>query len=530
MANYDHIIIGSGINALVCAALLSRRTRVLVLEREDVIGGTVRTDELAPGFTYDPLATTFLLFQAGPAFTALGEALAAEGVAFAATGKPTGVLMSDGRSLVLGRDRAANIAAFDAVLAGEGERFQADMADVETNAELLFGLFNNAIWTFGTASLLARHAVKRGPRALMGFFGRALISDRRRLATRYRSDLAQALFAPWPLHAGLNPDQPFSGQMGALMGFALEAIGAPVVVGGAAQLTGALRAIIERAGSTVRTGADADRILPGTDGRDVKGIALAGGEEIDAPSVICSVTPQQLYGRLLRDWTQPKGTPDAVARYGYGKGNLQIHYALERPIAWSDPALGDVQLLHLCDGVDAVSKASNEAERGMLPERPVVCIGQPTAADPSRAPDGKAVAWIQIPQAPRTLKGDAAGTIDVPDDGSWTEAVREAFADRVEVMIAAHAADFRGSIISRKVISPADLAVMNVNLVDGDPYGGWCGLDQFFLFRPLPDQVNHKTFVNNVYHIGASTHPGPGLHGTSGYLLARKLAPRGGLS
>ena len=85
LANYDHIIIGSGINALVCAALLSRRTRVLVLEREDVIGGTVRTDELAPGFTYDPLATTFLLFQAGPAFAALGEALAAEGVAFAAT-------------------------------------------------------------------------------------------------------------------------------------------------------------------------------------------------------------------------------------------------------------------------------------------------------------------------------------------------------------------------------------------------------------------------------------------------------------
>ena len=64
---------------------------------------------------------------------------------------------------------------------------------------------------------------------------------------------------------------------------------------------------------------------------------------------------------------------------------------------------------------------------------------------------------------------------------------------------------------------------MNMNLVGGDPYGGFCGLDQFFLWRPFKSSVNHRTHVPGLYHIGASTHPGPGLGGGSGFLLASSL-------
>jgi phytoene dehydrogenase-like protein len=192
-------------------------------------------------------------------------------------------------------------------------------------------------------------------------------------------------------------------------------------------------------------------------------------------------------------------------------------------VDWPDPALKDVQLLHLCDGVDQVSKACNEALRGVLPARPTVCVGQPTAADPSRAPAGKAVLWIQLPEAPSTVRGDAAGEIEPPADGRWTDEVREAYADRIEAMIAEHVPGFRDTVIRREAISPADLEARNINLVGGHPYAGWCGLDQLFAFRPFPQQVNHRTVVDDVYHIGASTHPGPGLGGVSGYLAARKL-------
>lgn len=152
-----------------------------------------------------------------------------------------------------------------------------------------------------------------------------------------------------------------------------------------------------------------------------------------------------------------------------------------------------------------------------------MCVGQPTAADPSRAPEGKAVLWIQLPECPRVVKGDAAGEIEAPADGAWTDAVREAYADRVEAMIESHVPGFRETVIRREAISPRDLEAMNVNLVGGDPYAGWCGIDQFFTFRPFPQQINHRTWVPDVHHIGASTHPGPGLGGVSGYLTAKAL-------
>ena len=104
------------------------------------------------------------------------------------------------------------------------------------------------------------------------------------------------------------------------------------------------------------------------------------------------------------------------------------------------------------------------------------------------------------------------------NDTGW-----ERYADRIEAILASHIENFRDSVIARKAYSPHDLETMNINLVGGDPYGGYCGIDQFFLWRPFHSSVNHRTPVARLYHIGASTHPGPGLGGGSGFLLANSL-------
>ena len=77
----DHVIIGSGINALVAGAMLAiKGDRVLLLERSDRIGGCLRTDEITlPGFQHDVMAATFVLFMTGPAGAALGPHLARHG-------------------------------------------------------------------------------------------------------------------------------------------------------------------------------------------------------------------------------------------------------------------------------------------------------------------------------------------------------------------------------------------------------------------------------------------------------------------
>ena len=78
-------------------------------------------------------------------------------------------------------------------------------------------------------------------------------------------------------------------------------------------------------------------------------------------------------------------------------------------------------------------------------------------------------------------------------------------------------------MIKRTTSSPADLAAANINLVNGDPYSGSCELAQNLLFRPLAGQPPHETPISNLYHIGASTWPGPGLGGGSGSMVAKEL-------
>ncbi len=521
----DYVIAGSGINALVAAALLARKGRkVLVLERNPVIGGCIRSEEATvPGFTHDVMATTFVLFLLSPAYAALGPELEKRGLQFAHPDIPTGVLRPDGSHLLLGRDRTANIKAFDALAPGDGAQYAADMATLGANAPFLFALLGGRLWSWQMAKLVAGEAWRRGPRALSAFFGAALGSARHWLEPHYRSDLFHALLAPWVLHTGLGPESTYSGQMAKVIAFALEAAGAPVVKGGAQNILTAFERLIRDHGGEIRTGADVSDVIVDESGR-ATGVVLASGERImAAEGVICSMTPGQLYGRLLKSW--PGAEPQRAQTRGFvhGKGNMQIHYALTSPPRWLSPELAKVALLHLTPGLDGVSKAVNEAERGMLPVEPTICLGQPTAFDPSRAPDGKAILWLQLPEAPRRIRGDAAGEIAAPADGQWTEAVREAYADRVEAILCRHIPDFRSSVLARRCYSPADLEAMNVNLVGGDPYGGACTIDQFFLWRPLRGNANHDTPVKRLYHIGASTHPGPGLGGGSGFLLATAL-------
>jgi phytoene dehydrogenase-like protein len=51
LSNWDVIVVGGGHNGLVCATLLAKSGRnVLVLEADAEVGGAARTEEFHPGF------------------------------------------------------------------------------------------------------------------------------------------------------------------------------------------------------------------------------------------------------------------------------------------------------------------------------------------------------------------------------------------------------------------------------------------------------------------------------------------------
>jgi phytoene dehydrogenase-like protein len=167
-----------------------------------------------------------------------------------------------------------------------------------------------------------------------------------------------------------------------------------------------------------------------------------------------------------------------------------------------------------------MGKAYSEAMSGLLPAEPVLVVGQPTAIDPSRAPAGRHILWVQVRVVPARISEDAAGTIAARD---WASA-KEAYADRVLDIIEGYALGTKAKVLARYVESPADLERRNPNLVGGDQLGGSHHLSQNFMFRPIPGWARYATPVKDLYMTGASTWPGAGTGAGSGYMLAKTLA------
>jgi phytoene dehydrogenase-like protein len=527
MAAHDAVFVGSGINSLAGAALLAKAGwNVCVLEREDRLGGCIYTssDLTEPGFTHELLSSWHPLFQGSAAYAELQDDLERHGLAYVNTELPTGSTFPDGSSAFLTTSLEANMAELDRHAAGDGEAWKRQFDEFMADADLSFGVLSTELWSLGGLALGRRMLSRFGRDGVLGFAGNALATCRDWLGETFASEQAHGLLAPWVLHTGLGPDNAVSGFMTQVIACAVQLGGMPVPVGGGVKLVDALTETIRENGGEVRTGADVERVLVA--GGAATAVRLADGETVQAGrAVVASVTPTQLYGRLLAAGEVPAEVAAAGQRYRYGRAGMQIHLALDEPPAWyGDERLGGAAIVHVTPGLDGVSRAVNEAERGLLPAEATIVAGQPCTVDPSRAPEGKSVIWIQLQELPPgRVKGDAAGELDV-GDGTWTEALREAYADRIVARLGRHVTNLERATRKRVVLSPADLERLNCNLVAGDIYAGSCALDQNLLWRPLPETPGHATPVDRLYLIGASTHPGPGLGAGSGYLVARELS------
>jgi phytoene dehydrogenase-like protein len=522
MAEYDAIVVGSGVNSLACAALLARGGwRVCVLERNDWLGGAIQTAELTePGFHHDVFSAWHPLWVGGAAHAELADELAARGLEYLNTELPTATAFPDGEAAFLLRDAEGNAKELGPEWPGVLERFF-------PNADLAFGVLGTELWSASGLAFGAKAMRRLGRPGLAAFTGEVLQTSRDWLEQTFASERAHGVLAPWVLHTGLGPDAAASGFMTQVIAVAVQEGGMPIPRGGGARLADALVRLIRDHGGTCETGVDVERVLV-RGGRAV-GIRTAGGETIEAErAVVANVTPTQLYDRLLDGVDVPAPVREGAARFRYGRAEMQIHFALSEPARWlGDERLNETAIVHLTPGLDGVSRAVNEAERGLLPAEATVVVGQPLTIDPSRAPEGKGLLWIQLQELPRRVKGDAAGELDpvaeTSGDGVWTERLRERYANRIQARLAHHIPNLESSLLNRVVLSPADLERANVNLRHGDPYGGALSLDQNFLWRPFPRSPGHGTPVERLWHIGASTWPGPGLGAGSGTLVAREL-------
>ncbi|MFJ4170831.1 phytoene desaturase family protein [Paenarthrobacter sp. NPDC089714] len=522
----DVAIIGSGINSLVAAAELALDgKKVCLIEQADRLGGFIHSGErTVPGFIHDSFSSWHPLFVSGGAYAALGAELHKRGLEYCNTdGAVTASVATDPatgehRVVVAHRDPAETAKAFKEPQ--DQAAYLAMLDDLGLHAGTVFGAFGAELRSLKDVVKLGFGALRTGRlKANEAFIRDSVMSGRNYVRSRFDGWETDQLWSPWLLHAGLGPDQATGGVMLPVMAMSMHGFGLPVVKGGASRFVAAFESLLRDYGVRIMLGAEAQEILSASG--SVTGVRTSQGI-VPASTVLANVSPQALYTRLLPN--APEDLAAAARKYQNGRGAMQIHLALDKPVSWLDPRLNEVPLVHVSTGSDSTGIACAQAEAGLLPSEPTIVVGQQYVLDPSRAPAGKATLWLQLQEVPYSPIGDAAGELSVA--GGWTPELKAGYLRRVLERLDEFAPGLSATVLASDVIAPTDLAAANPNAVNGDPYGGSAELFQNLLWRPFPRAAGHHTHVKGLWHIGASTHPGPGLSGGSGHLVAQRLTSK----
>jgi phytoene dehydrogenase-like protein len=520
----DAIVVGAGHNGLVAAILLARAGwGVTVLERSDAAGGAVRTEEVTlPGFRHDVYAGNLNLFMGSQFLDEAGDDVFRHGFEVVRAEHPFGSAFPDGRFVGVSTDHDETLASIGACSASDARSWIAAREWFERIAPQLFPLLGVPLPSAAGVRAFAsgRRALgKRWPLELAQLLTQ---STREFTESRFESAEVQALVSSWGMHLDFPPDLPGGALFAFLETFASAGNGMTLGRGGAGALIEALCSLLRSLGGEIVTGADVTRITLA--GGRATGVEIEGGERrLASRAVIANLTPAALYGRLVGLDQLPLEFRRQIERYRYGPGTMMVHLALDDLPPWSaGESARRSSYVHLAPYLDDMSLAYQRAMANLLPEQPTLVIGQPTAVDPTRAPAGKHVLWVQVRVLPARIGGDAAGEIDATH---WDDA-KEPYANRVVGLVERYAPGLRELVLARHVLSPLDLERANPNLVGGDQLGGSMHPSQHYFLRPAPGWSRYRTPIEGLYVCGASTWPGAGVGAGSGYLLGKQLTRR----
>ncbi len=327
----------------------------------------------------------------------------------------------------------------------------------------------------------------RHPLALARF-GLAALRPAKSLAeARFETPAARAFLAGAAAHSLLPLEQPASASFGLVLLLLAHVSGWPFPRGGSQSIADALAARLRSLGGEIETG------------NHVSSLSQLPRSKL----VLCDVTPKQLValaGDLL-----PHRYRRRLERWRYGPGAFKLDYALDGPIPWLAPEVGEAGTVHVGGSLAEIADSERAAWGGRHAERPFVLLAQQSLFDETRAPAGKHTVWAYC---------------HVPNGSTFD--MRE----RIEAQIERFAPGFRDRILACTSRNTAELERENPNLVGGDIGGGANTFAQL-LARPAPRPVPYSTPLPWLYICSASTPPGAGVHGMCGRLAAQAALRRG---
>ena len=524
MKKYDAIVIGAGHNGLTNAAYLAKAgLDVLVLEKNGYIGGATVSRELHEGWKYSNCSYVCSLLRPEisrdlnlPKF-GLQVTPYVGGVTFKRDGGYFGNYDDHERQYrEMARHSKRDANAYERYAADVTRqtrfirpflmRTPPDPASIKPRdiRELLFYLrsFHNLgekvlgdtlrFWTMSIADFLDEYFesdVIKAHLAGSGIIGTAL--------GVYSPGTAYVL-----LHHYMGE---VDGTVGA-WGFAR---------GGMGSVSRAIAGALQAFGGEIKTDAEVDHILVEQgDGRQVKGVVLANGDQYHADIVVSNLDPKRTFLNIMRERDLPSSVVTRARNFKIRGSSGKLNIALDGlPTFHGLPAKSPLMTgdLHFIDSMERMERAYDDWKNGTWSQDPYVDMLIPSQVDPTMAPPGKHMMSVFVQYAPPELA-----------TGPWTDKDRESFGKTVIDQISSYSPNFRDLILHAEIRTPQDIE-NEVGLTAGNIFQGELTFDQLLFNRPFPGYAQYRGPVTGMYMCGSGTHPGGGVMAAPGANAAREI-------
>lgn len=507
MSEFDAVVIGAGHNGLTAAAVMARGgMRVACLEKNHFVGGMASTTELIRGYRFElagsiqfPLPNELyddLGFAACPIYEP--EVMSASvGIA----GQPPLIMYSDAERL----------------LAHLGESLGMDA---------LMGMGEIVAWAEAPARAIGRFDVRRPPRSLdemwasaanegerqaiqMAMFGSVMDVLDRFLPDREKHAPVRSMLAFLAVNSTYKgPATPGSALC---LAFALASPGTATmskVEGGLGTMSRHVLGIFEDHGGTLRRHTKVAKIL--VDGRRVRGVALADGEEITAPVVVSNLDPTATFLGLLEEEDLPDAFLQRVVAIDHRAAYFQAHFALHGLPEYrapydqlNDPSFG--RNVTFFGTAEEMQRDYEDCLAGRVPVAPSFNLQIPSIHDPELAPAGKHAG------------SSFAFYFPIGSTHEEQTRLRDEMARRIVAKIAGVAPNFP-ELVERQINYPAYTYELMFGCTGGDFTHGLLEPEFMGPFRPGPrGWPDLPVPIEGLYLCGAGCHGGPGITFIPGY-------------
>ncbi len=481
------LIIGAGFGGLAAAIRLGARGyRVTVIERLEQPGGRARAFK-QDGFTFDAgptIVTAPFLFE--ELFELCGERMA-DHVTLKSLSPFYTVRFDDGEELRYSADTDA--------MKAEIARFNPD--DVAGYESLL--IESRKCYETGFVKMVDRpfHTLGRMAGAIPDLLTRrAYRSIYQMVSSHIKDERLRMAFSFHPLFIGGNPMRA-SCVFGLILHLEKEA-GVHYAMGGTNTIAQALVKLIEKQGGSVQYNVEAEEIL--TEGRTARGVRLTNGETLLADVVVSNADSAWTHANLLpkaRRWTDKK-----LSRAAYSMGLFVWYFGTNRKFE-------NVPHHTIMMGPRYGPLLKDIFDRKILADDFSLYLHRPTATDPSMAPQGCDGFYVLSPVP------------NLSSDIDWAVEA-EPYRQKIEAYLEATVMPgLKDSVISSRLLTPPDFEKDYLSY-NGAGFSFEPKITQIAWFRPH----NVCEDVDNLYLVGAGTHPGAGVPGViASAKILDKLVP-----